>query len=105
MKKDTGARRPSPAIRDRGGALSRTLGTYGGYTVVVEDGMLQALWKITVAGYAFHGNHSFEIYACRGGERMTLREAYERGALSAEDIAAVHDAFGGVRVGVKYDVK
>ncbi len=75
--------------------FSRSLGVYNGCAVVVEDGVLQALWNIEVAGYVFGMNHSFQIYVCTKDEIVTLGEAYESGLLSVEDIGAVHEKFGG----------
>lgn len=70
-------------------------GTYNGYAILLESGMLQALWKIEVAGFVFHGNTSFEIYACKGDEIFTLKEAYEKGLLTVDDIAAIAERHGG----------
>lgn len=75
--------------------FTRHLGNYGGYDVFYEDGMLQALWSITVAGKTFRGRHSFQIYAVGGGEVVTLADAYGRGILTADDVAKIHERFGG----------
>ena len=45
--------------------ITRHLGTYGGYDVFCEEGMLQVLRSFTVAGKTFRGSHSFEIYVAR----------------------------------------
>lgn len=75
--------------------FTRYYGTYSGYAVVYEDGMLQARWSFTVAGKEFRGNHSFQLYACRGGEVITLSEAYNRDLLTEEDIAEIHKLHSG----------
>lgn len=77
--------------------FDRYYGTYNGYAVLLEGGMLTALSELKVAGQVFRSNYSFSIYAYKNGELHTISEAYESGLLTADDIAAIaakHNSLG-----------
>ncbi len=70
----------------------RYYGMFNGCTVFGVEGMLQAIWKIKVAGKTFTYNCSYEIYVCRDNKTWTLSKAYENGVLTDADINEIYKA-------------
>lgn len=67
-------------------------GTYNGYDVWATFGMTAMHNEVKIAGMKFGGT-SMGIVAQKDGETMPLKEAYEKGLISQEDIAKIHEYY------------
>lgn len=71
-------------------------GKFGEYGVWFRNGPAAALTTEEVAGYQFHFGSSFTISVEKDSEKYDLKEAYEKGILTKDDIEKIyrsHKAF------------
>ncbi|MBO5323555.1 MAG: hypothetical protein J6A88_05595 [Oscillospiraceae bacterium] len=69
-------------------------GTDNGYTILMKNpnGGFDMLTSNDVAGYTFKMPHPFSMYAYKGGEFHDLNDAYRKGFISQDAIAAAFQA-------------
>lgn len=68
-------------------------GTCHGCVVIFSAGMLQMITEISVAEEVFSYSSVFSIWVCKAGELVELKDAYEKGWITkenVEDIAEYH---------------
>ena len=66
-------------------------GTFEDCVVWVMQGAGGEIVDFELAGSRFYNPLSVDFYVCRKGQLIALEEAYEKGFISAEDIAIVAD--------------
>lgn len=64
-------------------------GICGDCVVYMHPGATRALAGFRVAGYKFGFNTGFMVFAYHNGEEMRLEDAYQRGLLTAEQVADI----------------
>ena len=77
--------------RDIAWETVRYYGNYENSTVLFEEGALDVISSLEVAGYRFEHQNSFQIYVCTEEKIYTLKEAYERHLFDKKTIALIHE--------------
>jgi hypothetical protein len=86
--------------KSRPGARFRYYGSFNGYDVVYykyppgpgfDMGLqIQIDYNITIADYVFQNGSAVEIIAVKDGKTIALKEAYEQGLISTEQVGEIH---------------
>ena len=70
----------------------RYYGTYQGAVVIFEPvGIIDTVTELEVAGETFVWGYNFQIYVYKDGEICTLKNAYQYGMLTQENIKAIRE--------------
>ncbi len=83
-----------PAASPDRARLAEYCGTYGDCTVLMFEGVLfdlQAVRTETVGGIRFHYSDGNTLYAYRDGQILPLKEAYEQGMISRQNVRRARD--------------
>lgn len=64
-------------------------GNYGGYDIMLDPTNLDAETTLVIGSEVFLCNTSFALYAYRDGQWDLLKEVYDQGLVSSEDIYAI----------------
>lgn len=67
-------------------------GTYSGYDIVFQPTMLAVVTTMEIGGVEFTYGSSFILYAHKDGRFHMLRDVYEQGLITAEEIAQIGQA-------------
>ncbi len=76
-----------PTFGERFG--SRYYGTFGGYEIVFEPGQLTWVETQVIGGESFTYSYSFQLYAYKDWKFHKLKDVYDGGLISQDDIAEI----------------